>query len=137
MTGGDRMVDVKRPERDGSDAGVQDGGTGMVHVGLLHRFNEVVTQLGGDPSALLLKSQVEPAALQNRHAVIPHRTFVKLLERAASELSSPDFGMRLAAAQGGVKVLGPLGYVMRNSQTVRDAFRYCIEYVRAYSTAAQ
>jgi AraC-like DNA-binding protein len=109
----------------------------MVHVGLLHRFNEVVSQLGGDPNALLLKSQVEPAALQNRHAVIPHRTFVRLLERSAAELSCPDFGLRLAAAQGGVKVLGPLGYVMRNSKTVRDALCYCIEYVRAYSTAAQ
>src|SRR5690242_7129888 len=113
-----------------------DGGTAMVHAGLLLQFREVVAQLGGDASALLLKSQIDPAALDNRHAVVPQRNFVRLLERTAAELSCPDFGMRLAAAQGGVKVIGPLGYVMRNSRTVRDAYQYCIEYVQAYSTAA-
>jgi AraC-like DNA-binding protein len=109
----------------------------MVHSDLLHKFEDIVTQLGGDPNALLSKAQIEPASLSNRHAVIPHRTFVRLLERASTELSCPDFGMRLAAAQGGVKVVGPLGYVMRNSRTVREAFRYCIDYVQVYSTAAE
>lgn len=109
----------------------------MVHSELLLKFKEVVGALGGDANALLLKAQIEPACLNNRHAVIPHRTFVRVLERASVELSCPDFGMRLAAAQGGVRVLGPLGYVMRNSRTVREAFRYCIEYVQDYSTAAR
>jgi AraC-like DNA-binding protein len=130
------MVDAKRLER-GVDAGAHDGGGAMVHSELLNKFEEIVTQLGGDPLALLAKVQIEPASLSNRHAVIPHRTFVRLLERASADLSCPDFGMRLAAAQGGVKVVGPLGYVMRNSRTVREAFRYCIEYVQVYSTAAQ
>ena len=129
------MVDTKRAEAIGTDSGAQ--GAGMVHSDLLKKFDAVVTHLGGDPNALLAKDQIDPATLTNRHAVIPHRTFVRLLERAAAELSCPDFGMRLAAAQGGVKVLGALGYVMRNSRTVREAFRYCIEYVQVYSTAAQ
>jgi AraC-like DNA-binding protein len=127
---------TESPYSGAQDSGTQESGTAMVHVGLLQQFREVVTQLGGDPGALLLKSQIDPAALDNRHAVIPQRTFVRLLERAAAELSCPDFGMRLAAAQGGVKAIGPIGYVMRNSRTVRDAYQYCIEYVQAYSTAA-
>ena len=136
MTGGDRMVDAKRVET--GDSGAHEGGTGLVHVGLLHRFDEIVTQLGGNPKALLSKAQIEPATLNNRHAVLPHRTFVRLLERAAVDLSCPDFGMRLAAAQGAaLKVLGPLGYVMRSSSTVREAFRYCIEYVQGYSSVAE
>jgi len=112
-----------------------DGGRAMVCVDVLFRFPEVVAQLGGDSNALLSEAQVEPASLNNRHAVIPHRTYVRLLERAAEELECPDFGMRLAAAQGGVKILGPLGYVMRNSRTLREAYRYCVEYVQGYSTA--
>jgi AraC-like DNA-binding protein len=136
------MVDEKQLEpavaadSGTQDAGAHESGTAMVHVGLLQQFREVVTQLGGDANALLLKTQIEPATLDNRHAVVPQRSFVRLLERAAAELSCPDFGMRLAAAQGGAKVIGPLGYVMRNSRTVRDAYQYCIEYVQAYSTAA-
>jgi AraC-like DNA-binding protein len=129
------MFDAKRVET-GAQAGAHEGGVAVIHSDLLHKFEEVVTQLGGDPLALLAKDQIEPAALSNRQAVIPHRTFVRLLERAATELACPDFGMRLAAVQGGVKVLGALGYVMRNSETVREGFRYCIEYVQDYSTAA-
>jgi len=107
----------------------------MVCVDVLFKFREVVAQLGGDANSLLSEAQVDPASLDNRHAVIPHRTYVRLLERAAVELACPDFGMRLAAAQGGVKILGPLGYVMRNSRTLREAYRYCVEYVQGYSTA--
>jgi len=129
------MFDAKRVET-GAQAGAHAGGVAVIHSHLLHKFEEIVTRLGGDPQALLWKEQIEPATLSNRQAVMPHRTFVRLLERTAVELACPDFGMRLAAAQGGVKVLGALGYVMRNSRTVREGFRYCIEYVQDYSTAA-
>jgi AraC-like DNA-binding protein len=118
-----------------ADTGLHDSGRAMVCVDVLHKFPEVVAQLGGDSNVLLSEAQIDPASLSNRHAVIPHRTYVRLLERAADELACPDFGMRLAAAQGGVKILGPLGYVMRNSRTLREAYRYCIEYVQGYSTA--
>jgi AraC-like DNA-binding protein len=129
------MLNTRGTESAGSELRLQDGGRAMVCVDVLYKFREVVVKLGGDPNALLSEAQVDPASLDNRHAVIPHRTYVRLLERAAGELSCPDFGMRLAAAQGGVKILGPLGYVMRNSRTLREAYRYCVEYVQGYSTA--
>jgi AraC-like DNA-binding protein len=109
----------------------------MVRVDALRRFAEVVEGLGGDADALLARFQVDPAVLGNRHAVIPYRTFVRLLERAAQELGCPDFGMRLAAVQGGAKVLGPLEVAMRNSSTLREAFSYCAEHVQAFSTGTQ
>jgi AraC-like DNA-binding protein len=137
MSGGGQMLDTRVVESAGADPGLHDSGRAMVCVEVLYKFREVVAQLGGDANALLSEAQIDPASLNNRYAVIPHRTFVRLLERAAVELLCPDFGMRLTAAQGGVKVLGPLGYVMRNSRTVREAFRYCVEYVQGYSTAVQ
>ena len=60
-----------------------------------------------------------------------------LLERASVELACPDFGMRLAVAQGGLKVLGPLEFAMRNSRTLREAFRYCAEHLQVYGTASK
>jgi AraC-like DNA-binding protein len=108
----------------------------MVRVDALRKYAEVVAQLGGDPDALLAKFQIDPAILSNRHAVIPYRSFVHLLERTAAELSCRDFGMRLAAVQG-AKVLGPLEVAMRNSGTVREAFSYCAEHVRAYSSGTR
>lgn len=109
----------------------------MVRVDALRRFSEVVSAVGGNPATLLAKANIEPAVLDNRHALIPYRTLVQLLERCAEELACPDFGLRLAAAQDGLKVLGPLEFAMRNSRTLREAFSYCGEHLQVYSTASQ
>ncbi|HEY5758261.1 MAG TPA: AraC family transcriptional regulator ligand-binding domain-containing protein, partial [Steroidobacter sp.] len=77
-------------------------GAATVRVDGLRKFPEVVARLGGNPSTLLTKCQIDPTVLHNRHAVIPYRSLVMLLERAAQELNCPDFGMRLAMAQGGL-----------------------------------
>lgn len=112
-------------------------GAATVRVDGLRKFPELVTRLGGNPRALLTKSQIDPTVLHNRHAVIPYRSLVMLLERAAHELDCPDFGMRLAMAQDGLKVLGPLEFAMRNSSTIREAFQYCASHPQVYSTASQ
>ena len=119
------------------EATTAEVGAATVRVDGLRKFPEVVMRLGGNPGALLAKSQIDPAVLQNRHAVIPYRSLVILLERSAHELSCPDFGMRLALAQGGLKVLGPLEFAMRNSSTIREAFQYCASHPQVYSTASQ
>lgn len=115
----------------------EESGTAVVRIDALRSFRDVVSGLGGDPDALLLRAHIDPAMLGNRHAVISYRTMVHLLERAATDLDCPDFGLRLAAAQGGAKVLGPLEIAMRNSSTLAEGFRYCAEHVQAYSPAAQ
>jgi AraC-like DNA-binding protein len=112
-------------------------GAATVRVDGLRKFPEVVSRLGGNSSALLTKCQIDPTVLHNRHAVIPYRSLVMLLERATQELNCPDFGMRLAMAQGGLKVLGPLEFAMRNSRTIREAFQYCASHPQVYSTASQ
>jgi AraC-like DNA-binding protein len=62
---------------------------------------------------------------------------VQLLDLAATELRQPDFGLRLAALQGGCKVMGPIGVVMRNSQTLGQALGYCKKHIQAYSLATR
>lgn len=119
------------------DLSAPGGPSAVVRGAALRKYIEFVAQLGGDGQALLARFQIDPAVLANRHAVIPYRAFVQLLERTAVELACPDFGMRLAAVQEGTKVLGPLEVAMRNSATVGAAFRYCAEHVRAYSTATR
>jgi AraC-like DNA-binding protein len=113
------------------------GGTAMVRIDALRKFREVVALLGGNAPALLAKAQIDPAVLENPHAVISFRSLVHLLERAAVDLACPDLGMRLASAQEGAKVLGPLEVVMRNSPSLREAFRYCAEHLSTYTTGAQ
>src|SRR5260221_3043440 len=60
---------------------------------------------------------------------------VNLLESPATQLQCQDFGMGLAARQGGTRVMGPIGIVMKNSQTLGQALGYCARQIQAYSLA--
>lgn len=127
----DSCIELVRPARR------EESASAVVRIDALRSFDQVVTELGGNPRDLLDRAQIDDALLGNRNAVFSFRTMVHLLERAANELNCPHFGMHLAAAQGGAKVLGPLEVAMCNSSTLADAFRYCSEHVHAYSAAAQ
>ena len=48
---------------------------------------------------------------------LDYRSWVNLLEHAAVALHCSDFGLRLAQRQGGGKVFGAMGPVMKNSKT--------------------
>lgn len=115
-----------------SPAGSPDAAP-VVRVDALRRFPDLVTQLGGDPAALLGKARIDPEILAHHHAVIPLRSLARLMELAATDLSCPDFGMKLADAQQGDNVLGPLHVAMRNSQTVGDALSYFRDHAGVYS----
>lgn len=111
-----------------------------VRIGALRGFRDIVTSLGGDPNALLASAGIEPTSLSRGETEIQYRQVMELFEAAATRLSCPDFGMRLAAvqaAQGATKVLGPLDVAMRNSPTLGDAYRYCAEHIHAYSSATK
>ena len=109
----------------------------LVRADALRNFKDLAASLGGDPGALLRKSQIEPAVLDNRNGVMSYRKMVQLLERASVELDCPDFGMRLAAMQEGTKIQDPLDIAVRNSPTLGEAFRYCADHIHAYSPATQ
>jgi AraC-like DNA-binding protein len=131
------VITLEPNEAASTDSIAFDTSAALVRIDALRNFRRVVEGLRGDPDELLLKSQIEPESLENRHAAIAYRRMVHLLERVASELSCPDFGMRLAAAQEGAKVLGPVQIAMANSNSLGDAFRYCAAHIQAYSSATQ
>jgi AraC-like DNA-binding protein len=120
------------PDRQG-----ENGGGDIVRVDVLRNFPAVVQQLGGDPRALLAKVRIDPETLNQRHAVLPYRAFVRLLELAALELNCPGFGMRLATVQEGPRILGPLEVAMRHSPTLRAAYDYSAAHMQVFSTAVQ
>ena len=109
----------------------------VVRVDALRLYREVVSDLGGDPTALLERNHIDPDRLGVKDALISYRAMIRLLEDTAVQLRCPDFGLRLAARQGGVSVLGPLEVAMRNASTVGDAYRYCAGHLQVYSPVVQ
>lgn len=109
----------------------------MVDAGILHLFPELVREHGGDPELLLRRARIDPAAILNRGALVEYRAIVHVLRNTAAELSCADFGLRLASIQDCDKALGPMGVVVRNSQTVGQAIEYCCKHIHAYSLATR
>ena len=118
---------------------VHPGATGAfdrVHVRLVRAFPELVSELGGDAARLLGQVGIDAAALDSDGPLASYRQTVELLELAARQLACPEFGMRLAARQGG-SVAGPLGQAMRHSPRFGDALDYVARHTFAHSLAAR
>jgi AraC-like DNA-binding protein len=104
----------------------------MVRSESLSFFDELVRDKGGDPTELLNALRIPPEALATRDSLIPYRSMVLLLEHAASTLECPDFGLQLARRQYSDGILGALDIAMRNSRTVGEAWRFCVDHVHVY-----
>jgi AraC-like DNA-binding protein len=120
-------------DRDANSAVVFD----VVHARILRFFSELVDQLGGDPKLLVQRAGFHPDKLAESRSGASYRQMVQLIEFAATELRCPDFGMRLASLQSGGGMFGPLGLVMKNSQTFGDALDYVNKNTYAHSLAAR
>src|SRR3546814_3879458 len=88
------------------------------------------------PYTTLFRSQagIDPAVLLRAPgSIIDYRSRVRLLERAALELSCPDFGLRLASAQSSHPAVGPIGVAMKNCSTLGEALRFWVRHNYAYT----
>jgi AraC-like DNA-binding protein len=109
----------------------------LVHARFLRFFPDLVEELGGNPRLLMMRVGIDPEGLSEGAANATYRQMVPLIELAAAELHCTDFGMRLAKRQGGGGMFGPLGLVMKNSQTFGDALHYVADHAYAHSLAAR
>jgi AraC-like DNA-binding protein len=108
--------------------------TAMVLAQSLRGYVELVTDLGGNPTRLLRKSGIEPAAINRLTAFISFESLIDLLERSAADVGCPDFGLRLAERQD-IGVLGTLAVAMRYSTTVGEAMGCAATYLQVYNAA--
>lgn len=106
----------------------------MVKAQSLRGYRELVSDLGGNPTRLLRRSGIEPAAINRLTAFISFERLIDLLERSAIDLSCPDFGLRLAERQD-IGILGTLAVAMRYSATVGEAMQTASKYLSVYNAA--
>jgi AraC-like DNA-binding protein len=98
----------------------------------LSNYPSLVTELGGDPAALLHAARIRQQDAGNYDAFIPYRAAIQAIESAAETTHTADFGRRLAQRQG-IEILGPVGVAARTAATVADALRIFSTYMAAYS----
>jgi AraC-like DNA-binding protein len=105
-------------------------------VGPFVRLPELITQLGGDPVAVLAAAGLGAdsfAAPENR---VPFCSFVQVLQVAAEQTACPQFGL-LAGHLCSLDSLGVVGEVVRNAPTVGQALELLTVYQRINSDGGQ
>ena len=130
-------IDGAGAPRSGEGATKGEARFDLVHSDTIRFFPELVKDLGGDSEALLRKAGVDPKAVLERGSILEYRAVIELFEIAATELRCADFGLRLAARQGGTQVMGPIGVAMKNSKTLGQALGYCAKQIQAYCLATR
>lgn len=100
----------------------------------LSNYPGLVTELGGDPTALLRAAGIRLADVGKQDAFVPLHGAIAAIESAAIATHTPDFGRRLAQRQG-IEILGPVGVAARTAATVADALRIFGTFMAAYSPA--
>jgi len=94
----------------------------------------LVTELGGDPAALLKVAGIRLRDVGDADAFFAYTRLIRVVEDAAAATGAPDFGRRLANFQG-IDILGPVGVAGRTAATVGEAFTIFNTYLSAYSPA--
>lgn len=97
-------------------------------------FTDELAGLGGDAGALLRRAGIRPDAIGNFESFFTYVAMIDVLEAAAQQTDTPDFGRRLARRQG-IDILGPVGVAARTTGTVADALTVFENYLAAYSPA--
>lgn len=105
----------------------------QIRSGALAGYGPLVEQLGGDSTSLLAQSGLTHEDLQDTEKRISFARLIGLLEHSAKRLNCPDFGLQLASMQS-FQALGPLGLLLQNSETARQALTRAQRYMAVHST---
>lgn len=101
---------------------------------MLDNFRTIVSELGGDPEALLADADVSRISPSGEIDVISSNAIGELLEKTAETLNCPDLGLRLAAKQNYAMLVDPLNQLLYNAPTIGDMLRCSVEHRTAYGS---
>jgi AraC-like DNA-binding protein len=106
--------------------------TDLIRSACLSSYPEIARSLGLDPLRLLAKAGIDRRCLDDPDIKLPTGALGRLLEASAQAAKVEDFGLRLAETRT-LSVLGPVGLLVREEATVRDALRSLMRYVRLHN----
>lgn len=105
-----------------------------IRASTLRGFSALVTALGGSGRELLAACGVDEKEIAQRDTFVSVRLLERLLEDAASGLSAPDFGLRMAAQQE-LDFMGPVAVAIENSRTIGESVECAKRYLSVHSPA--
>ncbi len=108
--------------------------TDLIRSACLTSYPEIARSLGLQPFRLLASCGIDRRFLTDPDLKLPSKALGRLLEASARAAKVDDFGLRLAETRS-VAILGPLGLLIREEATMRDAVRSLMRYMRLHNEA--
>ena len=108
--------------------------TPLVRASSLSGFKELVRRLGSTPEYLLAQLGLPANFLDEPERLILLETKIELLELAARHCHCPSFGLQLGQQQH-ISILGPLGMLMQQCETIGDALQVNARYIHHHILA--
>lgn len=108
--------------------------TVLLRSATLTNFESVAQACGLDAHALVVEVGLPARCLSEPDLMIPAGLVGELLERAAQRAHEPAFGLRMAASRR-LSNLGPLGMLLRDQPTLRDALNTLAQNIHRHNEA--
>jgi AraC-like DNA-binding protein len=108
---------------------------GDVRIGPVMAVPELLTEFGVTPGRAFSRAGVRPSLFRSPDGRIPLEALARLLSVCASLTECGHFGL-LVGERFRLEALGPLGLLMRNSNTVGEALRALLLHLHLYDRGA-
>jgi AraC-like DNA-binding protein len=108
--------------------------TALARSAALTSFADMAASCGLDARALLADAGLPQRCLDEPDLKVPARAIVHVLEQAALRGKEPAFGLRLAESRR-LSNLGPLGLLVRDEPTLRDALEAVMHHLHVHNEA--
>jgi AraC-like DNA-binding protein len=108
--------------------------TNLIRSACLISYPEVARSLGLDPFRLLASCGIDRRCLEDPDLKLPSEALGRLLVASAQAANVEDFGLRLAETRS-LSILGPLGLLVREEATMRDAVQSLMRYIPLHNEA--
>ncbi len=106
----------------------------LVRASALEGFRETVTELGGNPDAILAAGGLMGME-SDPEAWISYTAYLNLLEHTARELDCIHFGLHLSRRQD-INILGAVGFIIQQAPDIRTALQELNKYFDHHNQGA-
>src|SRR5690242_997805 len=108
--------------------------TDLIRSACLSSYPEVARSLGLEPLKMLAAAGIDRRCLDDPDIKMPTGALGRLLESSARAAKVDDFGLRLAETRS-LAVLGPVGLLLCQEPTAREAMLALVRYIRLHNEA--
>jgi AraC-like DNA-binding protein len=104
----------------------------VVRAGSWAGFRELVSELGGDPDAILAAGGQPKDQILRADTYVPMDRMIACIEIAAERLNRPDFGLLWGQTQPPT-VMGAVAIAMLNAPTIREGLGIAAQYLHVHA----